>query len=227
MKRLLFFMMVIFLIPSSTVLGEVMKKDKLMLPKSSHVGNISVEEAIMRRRTVRDFESIPLALSQLSQLLWAAQGITDEKNGFRSAPSGGALYPLDVYVVSGEGSVEELEGGVYRYLPQEHALNNVGDEDRREEVGRAALEQNWVAQAPVVLVITAEYRRITGKYGKRGIRYAQIEVGHVGQNIFLQAEALGLAAGIVGAFDDRNLAKAIGAPDEHEPLLIMPVGYKK
>ncbi len=99
--------------------------------------------------------------------------------------------------------------------------------DRRKEIASVALYQMWMAKAPVIFLITAEYQRITGKYGERGIRYALIEVGHVGQNLFLQAEALGLGAGIVGAFYDLEVSKVAGLPPKHEPLLIMPVGYKK
>jgi SagB-type dehydrogenase family enzyme len=160
-------------------------------------------------------------------LLWAAQGITDRNRGFRSAPSGGALYPLDVYVVAGKGGVEGIGAGIYRYLPQKHVLEKLGDGDRRERLAQAALQQTWIGEAPVVFVITAEYSRITGKYGQRGIRYAQIEIGHVGQNIFLQAEALKLRTGIVGAFYDDKVAETIEAPDKHEPMLIMPVGKEK
>jgi SagB-type dehydrogenase family enzyme len=98
--------------------------------------------------------------------------------------------------------------------------------DLRRKIGSASLGQMWMAGASVMFVITAEYRRITGRYGDRGIRYAQIEAGHVGQNLFLQAEALGLGAGIVGAFNDTEVVKVMGIPHEHEPLLIMPVGYK-
>ena len=204
-----------------------MKAEKVPLPEPRPKGNVSVEEAISQRRTLRSFKPKALALDQLSQVLWAAQGITDKKRGFRSAPSGGALYPLDVYAVVGKNGVEDLGEGVYLYLPHEHSLRKVADSDRRKGLARAAFGQNWIAQAPVVLTITAEYERITRKYGSRGIRYARIEVGHVGQNIFLQAEAFGLSAGIVGAFEDQSVAEIIGALDDHEPLLIMPVGYKK
>jgi SagB-type dehydrogenase family enzyme len=206
---------------------DTMKGGKIMLPRPSHHGTVSVEEAIKGRRTVRSFTSSPLTLAQLSQLLWAAQGITEEREGLRAAPSGGALYPLDVYAVAGEKSVEGLNAGAYRYVPQEHCLEKSAEGDRRNRVARAALDQDWIAGAPLILVITAEYPRITGKYGERGRRYAQIESGHVGQNIFLQAEALGLGAGIAGAYRDREMAGAIGALPGHEPLSVMPVGHEK
>jgi len=197
------------------------------LPKPSLNGKVSVEKAIKERRTIRDFKDRLLSLTHLSQLLWAAQGITDPTIGRRAAPSGGALYPLDIYVLIGENGVEKMEAGVYHYLPKEHSVLPISKGDRRKEIASASLGQMWMAKAPIIFIITAEYKRITWKYGERGIRYALIEVGHVGQNLFLQAEALGLGAGIVGAFNDLEVSKVAGLPSKHEPLLIMPLGYKK
>lgn len=197
------------------------------LPKPSFQGKVSVEKAIKERRTIRDFKERPLSLTYLSQLLWAAQGITDPKEGKRAAPSAGALYPLDIYVVIGENGVEGMESGVYHYLPENHSISQTAKGNRRKEIASASLWQMWMGKAPVLFIITAEYKRITGKYGERGVRYALIEVGHVSQNLFLQAEALGLGAGIVGAFYDTDVSKVAGLPSPHEPLLIMPVGYKK
>jgi SagB-type dehydrogenase family enzyme len=202
-------------------------QDSFTLPQPAYDGDISVERAIKERRTVRSFRPDSLSIAQLSQLLWAAQGTTDVRRGLRAAPSAGALYPLDIYVVVGKGGVEALAAGVYRYRPANHSLEVVDKEDRRKDVAHAALTQMWIATAPVIFVITAEYERITSKYGERGIRYAHIEVGHVGQNIFLQAEALKLAAGIVGAFRDASVATAVKALKGQEPLIIIPVGYKQ
>lgn len=207
--------------------GKPAMQGSFTLPQPAYDGDISVERAIKERRTVRAFGPDSLSIVQLSQLLWAAQGTTDARRGLRAAPSAGALYPLDIYVVVGKGGVEALAAGVYRYRPANHGLEVVDKEDRRKDVAHAALTQMWIATAPVIFVITAEYGRITSKYGERGVRYAHIEVGHVGQNIFLQAEALKLVAGIVGAFRDASLADAIGAPKGQEPLIIIPVGYKK
>lgn len=197
----------------------------LLLPKPKPKGAVSVEEAITSRRTRRNYSARPLTLESASQLLWAAQGITGEDGTLRAAPSGGALYPLDLYIVSGKGTVEGLEAGVYRYLPGRHGLQKIASGDLRESVARASLGQMWMAEAPVSIVVTAEYRRIEVKYGNRGRRYALMEAGHACQNIFLQAEALSLAAGIVGAFDDQRLAEALHLPKDHEPLIVMPVGY--
>lgn len=199
----------------------------ISLPKPSFDGKVSLEKTIKERRTIRDFKERTLSLAYLSQLLWAAQGITDPLERKRAAPSGGALYPLDVYALVGESGVEKTEAGIYHYLPKEHSVLLISKGDRRREMASASLGQMWMAKAPVIFIITAEYKRITGKYGEKGIRYALIEVGHAGQNLFLQAEALGLGAGIVGAFNDLEVSKVAGLPSKHEPLLMMPVGYKK
>ena len=200
--------------------GDVMK-----LPPAKTQGTVAVEQAIDQRRTVRSYMPKVLSLDQLAQLLWSAQGITGNTGLKRTAPSAGALYPMDVYVVAGQGSVAQIEAGVYHYEPHRHILSLVAKKDLRDGVARAALSQMWMARAPVNLVITAEYSRVDVKYGKRGVRYAMIEAGHIGQNLFLQAEALGLKAGIVGAFHDAELSKIMNLPRAHEPLLIMPVGY--
>jgi SagB-type dehydrogenase family enzyme len=199
----------------------------ISLPKPSSDGKVSLEKAIKGRRTIRDFRERALSLNHLSQLLWAAQGITEPAMGRRAAPSGGALYPLDIYILMGENGVEKIEAGVYHYLPREHSISMTSKGDRRREISSASLSQMWMAKAPVIFIITAEYERITGKYGERGVRYALIEAGHAGQNLFLEAEAMGLGAGIVGAFNDPEVSKVAGLPSKHEPILIMPVGYKK
>ena len=196
---------------------------KLPLPKME--STVSVEQAINQRRTVRAFMSQALDLSQLSQLLWAAHGITEHYGFKRVAPSAGALYPMDVYVVVGQNSVAQIEAGIYHYEPKGHFLSLIVKSDFRNVVARASLSQMWMAEAPISLIITAEYKRVNVKYGERGVRYAMIEAGHIGQNLFLQTEALGLKAGIVGAFHDIELIEAMNIPHSHEPLLIMPIGY--
>lgn len=208
--------------------GETTPKGCVMttLPKPLGTGTCSVEQAVRERRTVRSFSAKMLQASQLSQLLWAAQGITEEGGFKRAAPSAGALFPMDVYAALGSDGVKGFDEGIYHYEPVQHAVSLDGKGDVRSRLARAALSQSWIAQAPVVLVITAEYDRITGKYGQRGVRYAMIEAGHIAQNIFLQARALGLAAGIVGAFVDEEVTKVLMIPDSHAPLVIMPVGFR-
>ena len=187
---------------------------------------ISLEEAIKKRRTIRSFRKEPLSLKQFSQILWAAQGITGPRGFGRASPSAGALYPLDLYAVVGKQSVEGLDTGIYHYVPTDHTIRKIADEDRRAEVAIASLSQMRMADAAVLFVVTAEYGRITIKYGDRGIRYAHMEVGHVGQNIFLQCHTLRLSAGIVGAFHDKEVARTIGVEKNHEPLIIFPVGWQ-
>jgi SagB-type dehydrogenase family enzyme len=197
----------------------------MKLPQPKTEGTVSVERALQQRRTVRSFDPKVLGLDQLSQLLWAAQGITGRHGFKRAAPSAGALYPMDLYAAVGSKCVHQLGAGVYHYAAAGHKLVRGADKDVRSDIARASLSQMWMAQAPLNLVITAAYHRVTGKYGERGVRYAMIEAGHVGQNLYLQAEALGLKAGIVGAFHDRRLAEVLLLPVRNEPLLIMPIGY--
>lgn len=199
----------------------------MRLPEPRIEGEVPLERTIRTRRTIRSFTSKKLTLEQIAQLLWAAQGVTGDRGFKRAAPSAGALYPMDLYAVAGANGVEGLETGIYHYNSGEHALSLVTEGDLRRVVATASLSQMWMAEPPLNLVITAEYDRISIKYGNRGGRYAMIEAGHIGQNIFLQAEALGLGAGIVGAFDDKDVMRVMRLPPSHEPLLIMPVGYKR
>jgi SagB-type dehydrogenase family enzyme len=187
---------------------------------------MALEATLKNRRTIRAFRPDSLNAEFLSQLLWAAYGVTEPGGFKRSAASGGALYPLDLYAVLGDSGVSGVAKGFYHYQPMAHQIDILSEKDLRKELAKASLGQMWMARAPVSLVITAEYSRICSKYGERGKRYALIEAGHVGQNIFLQAEALGLGAGIVGAFEDKQVMEILGLPRTHEPLLIMPVGKK-
>jgi SagB-type dehydrogenase family enzyme len=199
--------------------------EAIKLPPPVKTGGMSLAEALEIRRTVRRFASRPLDLGQISQLLWGADGTSDPR-GLRTSPSAGATYPLDLYLVVGERGVKDLPAGVYHYQVAAHALTPVAPGDARAAVARASLHQSWMAEAPVMVVITGEYRRCTARYGERGIRYTHMEVGNVSQNLFLAAEALGLGAGIVGAFEDKTLAQVVKLPPAHEPLLVMPVGHK-
>lgn len=189
-------------------------------------GHMSLEKAIKRRRTVRSFMERAITKQQFSQILWASQGITEDRGFKRAAPSGGALYPADVYAVVGRDCVEDLAAGVYHYNPGNHSVLKTADGDRRRDVAVASLSQMWMADAAALFVVCVEYERITVKYGDRGIRYALIEVGHIGQNVFLQSETLGLSAGIVGAFNDRKVAQAVKVEKNHAPLIVLPVGWQ-
>jgi len=195
------------------------------LPSPSFTGKKSVEEAIKARRTVRHFKAKALNLEQISQILWAAYGVT-ANDLYKSVPSAGALYPLDIWVAAGKNGVEGLEAGVYQYIPKAHRLTQVKAGEVRDDIARASLYQSWMAAAPVIFIITGEYERCTRKYGEKGIPYTYIEAGHAGQNVFLQAGALGLGAGIVGAFHNDVIRQVLGISRNYDPILIMPVGYK-
>ncbi len=192
------------------------------------VGRVSLEEVIAKRRSRRKFKREPITLQQLSQLLWAAQGISDERRGFRTVPSAGATYPLEVYVVVREGGVEGLDPGIYKYIPERHSLALIKRGDFSYELYRACLSQEWVREAAINIVITAVYERTTAFYGRRGAeRYVPMEAGHAGQNIYLQAEALGLGTVAIGAFYDEEVSSILGLPRSEVPLYVFPVGKPK
>jgi len=193
------------------------------LPEPQYDSDVSIEQSLLNRRSIRSYTGEPLTLREVSQLLWAAQGITDPR-GFRTAPSAGALYPLEVYLVTGD--VEDLTSGVYRYEPDGHQLTRIIDGDKRAELADAALAQPWVKEGAVVIVFTAVYGRTAIKYGERGVRYVHIEVGHAAQNLCLQATAMGLGVVTVGAFHDEKVTKLLNLPEDEEPLYIIPIGRK-
>lgn len=195
------------------------------LPEPRLKGEISLEEVLAKRRSVREFTSGPLTLKEVSQLLWSAQGITEPRSGKRTAPSAGARYPIKVYLVV--GNVENVKPGVYRYEPQKHQIVEVKEGDMRELLSVASLGQPWIKNGAIDLVIVGIYEITTKKYGERGIRYVYMEAGHVAQNILLQAEALNLGAVPVGAFYDNEVKKILNLNENEQPLYIIPVGRKK
>ena len=192
------------------------------LPSPSLKSDNSLEQLLAQRRSIRDYSDTALSIAEVGQLLWAAQGITHDQ-GYRTAPSAGALYPLELYLVTAR--VTGLARGVYHYQPRHHRLEKTSD-DVLDELSRSALSQSCVKQAAAVIILAAVYQRTTKKYGKRGRRYVHMEVGHAAQNIFLQSGALNLATVTVGAFDDVAVARALHIPDDVQPLLLMPVGRK-
>jgi SagB-type dehydrogenase family enzyme len=190
-----------------------------VLPPPVLSSDLSLEEALNRRRSERDYGDQPLAVAELGQLLWAAQGITNER-GFRTAPSAGALYPLELYLVNAEG--------VFRYEPVSHQLKLVKQTDARPALYEAALKQEPVLRAPAVFALAAVYARTAQKYGQeRSPRYVHLEAGHAAQNLLLQATAMGLGAVPIGAFHDQEVQEALGIPTDHQPLYLIPVGHPK
>ncbi|WP_440059467.1 SagB/ThcOx family dehydrogenase [Thermogladius sp. 4427co] len=203
---------------------------EVLLPLPKPVSNMSIEETILLRRSIREYTGEPLDLERLAVILWAAYGVTEPRLGFRSVPSAGATYPLELYVVVGArgvlaGSGVFLDPGVYKYDPHKHVLRLVKSGDFREELARAALEQPWVEKAPVSIVVFAVFERTTRIYGERGrVRYVPMEVGHLGQNVYLVATALGYGCVVVGAFYDDQVKLVVGAGVDEEPMYIIPIG---
>jgi SagB-type dehydrogenase family enzyme len=187
-----------------------------VLPPPETRGAVPLEEALARRRSVREFGRAALTPAQLGQLCWAAQGVTG-RGGLRTAPSAGALYPLELYVVTADG--------VLHYHPASHQVSLHRPGDLRKALQAAALGQDAVGDAPAVFVLAAVYQRTAARYGEgRARRYAQLEAGHAAQNLLLQAVALGLGAVPVGAFDDGRVQHELGLPADQEPLYLVPTG---
>jgi SagB-type dehydrogenase family enzyme len=192
---------------------------EIPLPAPAHTSKVSLEEALYRRRSVREFSARPLTEQQIGQLLWAAQGITSS-DGLRTAPSAGALYGLEIYVAT--------SAGFYHYAPEGHQLERRSEEDLRPALRRAALDQESILGAAAVFVIAAVYARIAAKYGKeRGVRYAHLEAGHAAQNLLLQAVALGLGGVSVGAFRDEQVQNVLSLPADQSPLYLIPIGVPR
>lgn len=215
----------IWLLCLCMITGGAMAQDKeiIELPEADKTGQYSLGQLLQQRRSLREYSSQSVSLAEVGQLLWAAQGITDIR-GFRTTPSAGALYPLELYIVA--GNVSGLDAGVYHYQIRKHRLIQHLSGDKRKALARAALSQNWLAEASVVFVFCADYKRTSIKYGKRAKRYVHMEVGHAAQNLFLQAEDLDLGAVVVGAFYDDDVSDLLQLPSKYEPLVLMPVGKK-
>jgi SagB-type dehydrogenase family enzyme len=177
---------------------------------------VSLEETLSARRSIRRYTHEPLTWEEIGQLLWAAQGITRDW-GARTAPSAGALYPLELYVA--------LSKGLYHYRPQGHQVDVVVHGDLREGLWEAGLKQDWIRQAPAVYIICAVYARTSVKYGGRAERYVHLEAGHAAENLLLQAVALGLGGVPIGAFHDGKVKDLLGLPEDQDPLYLIPIGY--
>jgi len=202
-----------------------------ILPSPQTNGTVSVEQALENRRSRRDFIDKAISAEQLSQILWAAYGVTNAipdnpslGGGLRTAPSAGALYPFEIYAVIGK--VNGIEAGVYKYIAKDHKIIRTIDRDIREELSAVALGQEFLKKAPVTILYSAIYSRMTQKYGDRGRdRYVCMDLGHSAQNIYLQAETLNLGTCAIGAFVDSKMAELLQLTEEEEPLYIMPVGH--
>lgn len=191
----------------------------IRLPAPKEKGTVSLEEAVKKRRSERNLSGRELTIGQIGQLLWASQGITDRDRNFRSSPSAGATYPLEIYIVK--------KDGLFHYVPQSHSLERLDDKDLREGLSLACYGQGFIKSAAIDIVICAEFDRTMNYYGDRGEHYVYIEVGHAAQNIHLEAVAEGLGSVPVGAFSDDKVKEVLSLPRNLVPLYIIPVGYIK
>jgi SagB-type dehydrogenase family enzyme len=186
------------------------------LPAPRLVGDLTLEAALARRRTVRDLAADPLTEGEIGQLLWAAQGVTHDEVR-RTAPSASSLFPLEVFVATA--------AGLAHYVPERHALERLSDVDLRPALQAATGDQPFVSTAPLVVLICAVPERLAGRHGpERAVRYAAFEAGHAGQNLLLQAEALGLAGVPIGSFRDAEVGRLLDLPAGEEPLYLFAVG---
>lgn len=196
--------------------------ETIPLPSPAFSGNTSVEEAIFKRRSVREYSIESLTLEEVSQLLWAAQGVTEDVRGFRSIPSAGALYPLEIFL-----SVRRVSGlrpGIYYYHIAEHALSLHVESDISKPLASAALDQDWVRDAAVNIIVCAIYERTTQRYGDFGYKYVHMEAGHLGENVHLEAVSLALGTVMVGAFYEEPVKNLLEVTEDVIPLYIIPVG---
>jgi SagB-type dehydrogenase family enzyme len=181
---------------------------------------VSLEEALYQRRSIRQYANSPLKLSDVSQLLWAAQGITDSSKGGRTAPSAVAIYPLEIYLVA--GNVESLAPGIYRYIPEGHQLLKIKDGDLRADLGTQAT----IKQAAIDIVIVANYKKVPERFGYNSTKWVYLEGGHVAQNICLQATALNLGTVTIGGFAEEQVKNLLGIATDMGVLYVLPVGKR-
>ncbi len=224
-KALIFLSFIVFIIIGAIYMSKKFHSKeytKDSFNNQKHYGCLSVEQAIKNRRSIRTYEKAQITKKEIFKLLFAAQGITNEKNKLRSAPSAGATYPLEIYVAA--GNVKNLEPGIYKYNPIKNEINKITSDDKRQELCNSSLGQEWIKEACAVIIICADYKKTTQKYGDRGKRYVHMEAGAVAENVYLQSQSLNIGTVFVGAFDDNEVKQIIKAQNNEEPLCLMPLG---
>jgi SagB-type dehydrogenase family enzyme len=189
----------------------------------SKIDTLTLDEALLKRRSVRHYAKDPLTADQVSYLLWASNGLQRKERGFefRTAPSAGALYPIETYVIANR--VEGVSAGVYHYSVQRHCLEVISEGDVSSEIAIAALGQRMCLEAPAVIVWTGVFQRARWKYGQRAYRYVYLDAGHIGENLALAATAIGLGSCQVGALFDEEVNKIIGVDGTEESVVYMSV----
>lgn len=215
--------------------GKIIAKDMepgetINLPDPVFIGEMSVEQSLKDRRSMRNFKDKTLCLQHVSQVLWSAYGVSDAESfshiKLKTAPSAGATYPLEIYLMA--GNVEGLIPGLYKYHPEENKLSLYLKGDIRSRIAKACLDQRMLKDAPATIIYNVVFERTTQRYGQRGYeRYVYMDIGHSAQNIYLQTTALGMATCAIGAFEDDKLTSVIKPPDNEVVMYLMPFGYTK
>lgn len=219
---LIFGLMVLMLLPlcakgqSSFAQGKG-SGETFKLPPPRYESEVSIEKALLERRSIRSYKEEPLNLHDLSQILWAAQGITEPKKGLRTAPSARAQFLIEVYVLP--GNVTNLPMGAYQYQPQGHDLIKMADGDKKAELFKA-VGQASIKNAPAVLVFSG----LSEKTQRPAWMY--LEAGHAAQNVYLQAVSLKMGGVVIGGFKDEDVRKVLNLSEKEQPLYIMPIGKK-
>jgi len=221
----IFFLFLILFFSFLAIHNNGFAQETIKLPSPCLDGTVSLEKTLAERRTVREFSATPLSLDEISQLLWAGQGIIDRENGYRTAPSAGALYPLTIYLIA--GNVAGLPQGVYEYKPDGHELVKISEGDMRPELCKGTFVEPWIKNAGATFVLTADYKKSEKKFAKQAIRYVDMEAGGAAQNIYLEAAAINVGIVAIGAFDCEKITKIIGiSSSKKEPVYIIPAGKK-
>ena len=192
--------------------GEAFK-----LPPPRYESEVSIEKALLERRSIRSYKEEPLTLNDLSQVLWAAQGITEPKKGLRAAPSPRAVYLLEIYVLP--GNVTDLPMGTYRYEPQGHELVKTADGNKKAELFQAA-GQAPIKNAPLALVITGLSEKTQNP------AWMYLEAGHAAENVYLQSVSLKLGTVAMAGFKEDEVRKVLNLPEKERVIYIMPIGKK-
>ena len=206
-----------------TVPFRISSQEKVInLKKPLFKSSVSVEEALKARRSVRDYSDKPLTLDEISQLLWAGQGITNER-GFRTNPSAGAAFPMELYLAS--HNITGIAPGLYHYSPHKETLTLVKEGSLRDQITSTEMYQKCVRNSAAVIIISGDFKRMANRHGVRNFRFVNMEAGSIFQSIGLQAQTLNLGTVVVGAFKEYELKKILGIKED--PLVIMPLGRKK
>jgi SagB-type dehydrogenase family enzyme len=193
---------------------------EVILPTPKTQGGLSLDEALARRRSIRRFTSQTLTVAEIGQLLWAAQGITEPTKGLRTAPSAGATFPLEVYLVAPDG--------VFHYMPKGHRLERLLADDRRRALAGGSSGPEYLREAAVDIVLTGVVTRTTVKFrDQEAARYMLLEAGHATQNVLLEAAAMGLGAVCVGGMSGEKVRQALPLPGDQELLYVIPVGHPR